>query len=299
MESFLQQRGISVIDCMVNVDPNGGLNLEYISKRAFRDQESLDSWPSPGVVNYLFKGAASDRVVKSSDPQYVVSLLDEWSIERAGVIVQSDRAPETIRTLQNVGDRWFFFLRVDPHDGMRAVRNVEEVVSAFPMVRGVAISPHALVPTIPPNSKEYYPIYAKCVELDLPVSISVGIPGPRVPGWTQDPMHLDEVLWFFPDLKIVMKHGGEPWADTCVKLMQKWPNLYFATSGFAPRYYPAAVIDYANTRGSDRVIFAGYWPLLSYDETFAQLEDLPLRDHVWSKLFSENARRLFKLPTPT
>ena len=92
-----------------------------------------------------------------------------------------------------------------------------------------------------------------------------------------------------------MKHGGEPWTEMCVALMLKWENLYFATSGFAPKYYSKAIINYANTRGTDKVIFAGYWPMLSYDDIFAQLEKLPLREHVWQKMFSENARRLFKL----
>jgi len=125
--------------------------------------------------------------------------------------------------------------------------------------------------------------------------INVGIPGPRVPGETQNPIHLDEVCWFFPELVVVMKHGGEPWADTCIKLMLKWPNLYYTTSAFAPRYYPREILQYANTRGADRVLFSGYWPLLSMEDIFAQIEELPLRDHVWQKMFSDNARRLYKL----
>jgi predicted TIM-barrel fold metal-dependent hydrolase len=92
-----------------------------------------------------------------------------------------------------------------------------------------------------------------------------------------------------------MKHGGEPWADLCVKLMLKWPNLYFATSAFAPKYYPAEIIHYANTRGSDRILFAGYWPNLAYDDVFAQLEQLPLRDHVWQKFLHDNAAKVFKV----
>jgi predicted TIM-barrel fold metal-dependent hydrolase len=291
----LQERGVSVIDCMINVDPGGGLQIGHIPKVAFRDDESLEHYPSPGVVEYLFKGAAGERLQKSGDGEYVVGLLDEWGIERAGVIVQFDDAERTMDSLEALGDRWFFNFRVNPHDGMRAVRRLEQVVKAYPNVRGVCISPHALHPTIPPNSKEYYPVYAKCVELDIPVWINVGIPGPRVPGSTQDPIYLDEVCWFFPELKIVMKHGGEPWVDTCVKLMLKWPNLYYATSGFAPKYYPEAILKYANTRGADRILYSGYWPILGYDDIFEQIEKLPLRDHVWPKMFSENARKVFKL----
>ena len=38
-------------------------------------------------------------------------------------------------------------------------------------------------------------------------------PGPRVPMACQDVAHIDEVCWFFPELKLVMRHGAEPWTD--------------------------------------------------------------------------------------
>lgn len=291
----LSDRGIAVIDCMVNVDPDGGLNIGHIPRQAFRDEASLEAWPGTGIVGYLFKGA-EERIAESSDARRVVGLLDRYGIERAGVLVQSDDPARTIEALEAAGDRWFFTVRVDPHDGMAALRRMEALARAHPNVKGVTVSPHALYPTIPPSSKEFYPVYAKCIELDLPISITVGIPGPRVPGLTQDPGHLDEVCWFFPELKVVMKHGGEPWTDMCVKLMLKWPNLYFTTSGFAPRYWPEAIIEYANTRGAEKIIYSGYYPLLSFDDIFGQIAKLQLRDHVWPKMFRENARRLYKLP---
>jgi predicted TIM-barrel fold metal-dependent hydrolase len=109
-------------------------------------------------------------------------------------------------------------------------------------------------------------------------------------------MYLDEVLWFFPELKIVMQHGGEPWQFECVKLMLKWPNLYYSTSAFAPRHYPKDIIQYANTRGSDRVMFAGYWPGLDIERVAKELEnDVPLREHVWPKFLHDNAAQVYKI----
>ena len=178
---------------------------------------------------------------------------------------------------------------------MVAVRRIDDLARRYPILRSVMIVPHMLYPHIAPNSREYYPIYSKCIECDLAVMINVGFPGPRVPAWTQNPIHLDEVCWFFPDLRLIFKHGGEPWTDTCVKMMQTWPNVYFATSGFAPKYYPKAVIDHANRRGSDKVIFAGYWPMLSYERIFREVGELPLREPVWPKFLAENAQRAFAL----
>ena len=71
---------------------------------------------------------------------------------------------------------------------------------------------------------------------------------------------IDEVCWFFPELKFVTRHGCEPWTELAVKLLLKWPNLYYSTTAFAPKHYPKDIIDFANTRGADKIICAGYFP---------------------------------------
>ena len=107
----------------------------------------------------------------------------------------------------------------------------------------------------------------------------------------QDVALVDQVCWFFPELTVVLRHGAEPWVDLAVKLMTKWPNLYYSTSAFAPRYYPRAIIDYANTsRGANKVMYAGYYPSgLTLDRIFQELDGLALKDEVWPKFLRENA----------
>jgi predicted TIM-barrel fold metal-dependent hydrolase len=137
-------------------------------------------------------------------------------------------------------------------------------------------------------------VYARCVDLGLPICITVGVPGPRIPMAPQKVELLDEVCWFFPELKVVMRHGGEPWVDLAVKLMLKYPNLHYSTSAFAPRHYPKEIIDFANTRGSRQVMYAGYFPMgLSLERIFRELPEVPLRDHVWPMFLRDNAKRVF------
>ena len=266
-------------------------------RAALRDPDSLAAWPSTDIVGHLFTKDAGrverDRIM--GDLGLWLANLDSWGIARAQVPLNFGTADEVFDRLSEHAARVFVSLRVDPHDGMAAVRRIDDLARRYPILRSVMIVPHMLYPHIAPNSREYYPIYSKCIERDLAVMINVGFPGPRVPAWTQNPIHLDEVCWFFPDLRVVFKHGGEPWTDTCVKMMQAWPNVYFATSGFAPKYYPKAVIDHANRRGSDKVIFAGYWPMLPYERIFREVGELPLREHVWPKFLAENAQRAFAL----
>ena len=87
-----------------------------------------------------------------------------------------------------------------------------------------------------------------------------------------------------------------PGRSLAVKLMLKWPGLHYMTSAFAPKYYPKAIIDYANTRGSDKVMYAGYYPMgLSLERIFRELDDVALRDHVWPLFLRDNAARVFKI----
>ena len=121
-------------------------------------------------------------------------------------------------------------------------------------------------------------------------------PGPGCRRHVQDVMHFDQVCYDFPELVIVMRHGAEPWEELAVKLMLKWPGLYYMTSAFAPKYYPKAIIDYANTRGADKIMYAGYYPMgLSLERIFTEMPDVPFRDHVWPQFLRENALRVFKL----
>ena len=153
-----------------------------------------------------------------------------------------------------------------------------------------------ICPPVPVNDKKWYPIYAKLVELDIPFCPCMGVPGPRVPFGPQKVELLDEVLWFFPELRVVTRHGCEPWTDVAWKMMLKYPNLYYMTSAFAPKYYPPDIIDFANKRGSDQVMYAGYFPMgLSLDRIFSEMPDVPFREEVWPKFLRENAIKVFKL----
>ncbi len=68
------------------------------------------------------------------------------------------------------------------------------------------------------------------------------------------------------------------------------------TSAFSPRYYPKDIINFANTRGSQQVMYAGYFPMgLSLDRIFKEMPDVPLRDEVWPLFLRDNAVRVFKL----
>ena len=109
---------------------------------------------------------------------------------------------------------------------------------------------------------------------------------------------IDEVCWFFPELKFVMRHGAEPWADARREAdAQVAEPLLLDLARSRPRYYPKAIIDYANTRGADKVMYAGYFPmgLSPRAHLRASCPNVPFKDEVWPKFLRENAVRVFKL----
>jgi predicted TIM-barrel fold metal-dependent hydrolase len=285
---------VGVIDLMI-APPFRDSRRTYEFLRAnLRDRESLEEFEFP--AQYMFKDVPHPEPGDDS-VRFLLEQMDKFGIERGmlGVGFQSERAEDSLRALREHPDRFFGSIEVDPNRGMDAVRDLQRAVEELG-VKAATAFPAGLNPQVPINDAKFYPLYAKCIELDIPICVCAGVPGPRVPFAPQYVGLIDEVCWYFPELKFVTRHGCEPWADLAVKLLLKWPNLYYSTSAFSPRYYPKAVVDFANTRGADKVMYAGYYPMgLSLDRIFTELPDVPFRDHVWPKFLRENAMRIFGL----
>jgi predicted TIM-barrel fold metal-dependent hydrolase len=243
-------------------------------------------------AQYMFKDVPAD-LDESIDPvALLIDQLDRNNIETALLGFNPDN-PDCVRALTDHPSRIVACLEFDPNDTMTALRRVKDLHEQHGL-RAVSTFPAGY--KVPIDDKKMYPFYAMCVELDLPIFVCVGIPGPRIPFTPQHVELIDEVMYDFPDLTFVMRHGAQPWTELAMKLMLKWPNLYYSTSAFAPKHYDTTIIDYANSRGADKVMYAGYFPAgLSYDRIFSELPNVPLEDEVWPKFLRENARRVLKL----
>ena len=283
--------GIGVIDLMLSIPTDDPSRWYEFMKPLLRDRESREQFKMP--AEYMFRNIPG--FAPGSDMlKLVVAEMDKYGIERAMLNVD-DGAEQSIRALKEYPDRFFASYEVNPNEGMDEVRKIVALHARF-RIKALTAFPCGLCPQVPIDDKRFYPIYAKAVELDIPICVCSGVPGPRLPAAPQHVERIDEVCWFFPELKFVMRHGAEPWTELAVKLMLKWPNLYYSTSAFAPKHYPKHVVDFANTRGADKVMYAGYFPMgLSLERIFAELPQVPFRDHVWPKFLRENARRVFKL----
>lgn len=281
--------GVGVVDGMIGFPIRNRDQVYARLRRAAKDRESKEEFSFP--AEYMFK-EVPEAAAEEEDPVAVTfAEMDRFNVE-TGLFGLS---PDALEGQRRDPKRVALTLEVDPNDVMGAIRKVR-AAKADQDLKAVTFFPAGCVPQVPVDDPKAYALYAACVDLDLAVVVNAGIAGPRVPSDCQHVMRFDRVCYDFPELRIVMRHGAEPWEELAVKLMLKWPGLHYMTSAFAPQYYPKAVIDYANTRGTDKVMYAGYYPMgLSLERIFDELPHVPLRDHVWEPFLRDNARRVFQL----
>jgi predicted TIM-barrel fold metal-dependent hydrolase len=262
-------------------------------RRSLRDRDSLEKLEMP--AGYMFHDVPAAAESDTGDPVAVtLREMDRFGI-RTGLVSLSTNTEVTASALARYPTRFVPSWTFDPNDGMKGIASLVEAHERWG-IRAASFFPHSGSPQVAIDAPLAHVYYAKCVELSIPVFVTVGIAGPRVPSAVQRVDLLDQVLYDFPDLVVVMRHGAEPWTELAVKLMLKWPNLYYSTSGFSPRYYPEALVDYANTRGADKVMYAGYFPMgLSLERIFAELATVRFRDDVWPRFLHDNAARVLRL----
>jgi predicted TIM-barrel fold metal-dependent hydrolase len=283
---------IGVVDLMLGFPTHEAVHNYDFLRPILRDDASQEM---EMPAEYMFK-QVPNHLDEGVDPvDVVLDQMDHHGIQTGLVGMGSDVAK---RAFAAHPDRFVPSMEVDPNQITKTVRAIR-TAHAEHGIKAVTSFPSGCNPPVPVNDARYYPIYQVCIDLGIPVIVNAGIAGPRVRSDVQHVMHFDQVCYDFPDLTIVMRHGAEPWEELAVKLMLKWPGLHYMTSAFAPKHYPEAIVDYANTRCADKVLYAGYYPMgLSLDRIFSELPHVPFRDHVWAPFLRDNAVRLFGLDHP-
>jgi len=283
---------IGIIDLMMAIPNDEKSNFYDFIKPLLMDEESRQMFQMP--AQYMFKDVPNTG--KQDDYlQYTIDKMDEFGIEKAMIGVDEGMYASQNEAVEKYPERFYGSYECNPNNGMEEVRKIRRLKEKYD-IKAVTAFPSGLCPQVSLSDKRWYPIFVTCIDLDIPFCPCVGVPGPRIPMEPQKVEHLDEICWFFPELKIVMRHGAEPWTDLAWKLMLKYPNLYYMTSAFAPKHYPANIVNFANTRGVDKVMYAGYFPMgLSFERIFKDMPNVPFKDEVWPKFLRENAERVFKL----
>ena len=287
-------KDIGIIDLMLAIPGDDNTQFYEFMKPLLMDQQSREMFKMP--AQYMFKDIP-DTGKQDDYIAYTLDKMDEHGIEKAMIGVSEADGYVSVQNLaaKKHPDRFITCYECNPNHGMEEVRRIRRMKEEFD-IKAVTAFPSGLCPQVSLADKKWYPIFVTCIDLDIAFCSCVGVPGPRLPMEPQKVEHIDEICWFFPELRFVMRHGAEPWTNLAWKLMLKYENLYYSTSAFAPKHYPKDIINFANTRGADKVMYAGYFPMgLSLERIFKDMPDVPFRDEVWPKFLRENAMRVFKI----
>jgi len=236
----------------------------------------------------------------------LVDAVDQGGIDRA--VIQAEYEPyteslgnlnETVSELvERDPERFVGFGAVDPQDPMDAVETVERCYHDLGL-RGINIQPWAS--EILAHDEKCYPVYAKCAELDIPVTIHTGINhgvGHRIE--YGKPKAIDQIAADFPDLTIVANHAGWPWVDEFLALAWKHRSIYLELGGVLPSYIFADDTGWAPMRRfsesilQERVLYATDWPVLHPADWIDDFEQVDLKEETKQKILHDNAAELLE-----
>lgn len=287
-----------------------------------REYQAIDVWINPFTpermhrdwveVMAIYREMETARIMKMPEerikgytPAGYVAFMDELGIEKSfipswkmGSFFRDispliwDISPEEIKReiIDHYPQRFHGLFGINPWKGMSGVRELERAVKEYGF-----IGTHSHVFAYAPfNDRIWYPFYAKCVELDIPIISQIGHSGELMPSAYGRPILLDDVALYFPELRIVAAHTGWPWVEELIAMAWKHPNVYIATTAHLPRYWDPALVQFINTRGQDKVLWGSDWPITDPRDSLAQVEKLGLKEEAQRKLLRENALKVFK-----
>lgn len=181
---------IGIIDLMLAIPgTDNSAFYEYI-KPMLKDEESKQMFKMP--AQYMFKDIP-DTGKQDDYVAYTLAEMDRFGIEKAmiGVDEVESMDPQNNAVIRHP-DRFFGSYECDPNHGMNEVRKIRRLKEKYD-IKAVTAFPAGLCPPVSLDSKYWYPIFATCVDLDIPFCTCVGVPGPRVPMESQKVEHLDEI----------------------------------------------------------------------------------------------------------
>jgi uncharacterized protein len=240
-------------------------------------------------LDHLFKDLRQRTRISTVDD--LLQQLEAASIGACVVsIMQEDHAAWVGKAHSRYPRKVLPAMIVNPLLGMPELRRVMQYHGEFG-VRCLRMPPFRY--SLPPTDRVYWPFYAKAIELDIAVSMNAGMPGPRRPGWVQNPMYYDEVAFHFPELRLIMTHCGQPWIEEAISTIAHSDNVYMSCCAVAPKYWPASFVQFINTRGKDKMMFGTEYPTIAWDRSRLEIAAIGLRDEIKPLFFAANARRAY------
>ena len=258
----------------------------------FLQQPMFDSVRRWGRSGNLIAEVPLDlnATVKAMDEGGIhLGLLSAWWGPQ-GPLISND---EVASFVHQYPARFLGVASVDLYRPRDAIRELRRCVRELGF-RGLRILPWLW--NLPPDDRRYYPLYAECIELDIPFCLQVGHAGPLCSSEPGRPIpYLDHVALEFPELKIVAGHIGYPWTAEMISLATKYQNVYIDTSAYKALRYPPEFVEYLRGHGRRKVLFGSNYPWWPPQECLKELATLNLDAETQRLFLHANAERVFRL----
>jgi predicted TIM-barrel fold metal-dependent hydrolase len=187
------------------------------------------------------------------------------------------------------------FAGVNPVEGKKAVEELERCVKELGFKGCGEFGYMDLL------DERCFPIYKKCIELDVPILIHTGFTSPTCPLKYGSPVPLDEVAMLYPDLTIIAAHCGFPWFLELASVLARRPNVYVDVSLLGvpalPDMLRQQVIFAFLGMGVRRVLFGTDFPAVRPSLYAPYVRKLRPSEAETNMIMGENAARLLKLDT--
>ncbi|MGQ7791988.1 amidohydrolase family protein [Faunimonas sp. B44] len=185
---------------------------------------------------------------------------------------------------------------IDPASRDGAIAEITRAAEAG--FRAVNIEPASYPVPMLADDRRLYPIYAHCEGLRIPVLIMAG--GSAGPDLSfTEPAHLDRVAADFPELRIVVTHGGWPWVHQVLHIAYRRPNVYVSPDQYLANMpgmndYVAAADGFL----SDRFLYGSSYPFTPVDTYAEWFLRLPIRPEAMERVLFRNAAELLGIDLP-
>jgi len=203
-----------------------------------------DGTPDPAALDARFAADGVD----------VALLFCEYSPKATGYQLFDDLLP----VVEHNPRRFRPVANVNPHLHFPIARELERQLG----LGAAALKIHPVHGGFRPDDAALYPAYSVLVERSVPLVVHCGTSS--FPGSTNayaDPVLLDAVLRDFPDLDVVLAHGGRGWwYDAAAFLALGRDRVWLELSGLPPKRLPEYYAKYDLNRLARKWIFGTDWP---------------------------------------
>lgn len=289
------------------------------------DREVLHTWLSAfcrfkGYLRMFGKkgtvgGESVESLLDSYSPllmstESYVACLDDMEVEAVGlwVHVSPGQGEKALNHLAQISQTYpGRFLIIPSYD--KALQKDRARLLEEDHAR-IGLSAACLLPILDDRlaeDKANWPLFETCARLGLPVWIhTVNTWSEKHPSDFCHPSHADRVACQFPELKIILGHGGWPWVAEAVAVAWRHENVYIEPSAFRWKYLATPgsgwepLLRYGDTTIADKVLFGSLWPVVGTPLGVAidEAKALPLKPETLEKWMRLNARRLYGLGEP-